>query len=98
MKTAPRRVARIRDEMRLWLRSHHGIRAGYSMEAIDEGREDLGFGGVEDALVAYTLFGGDLAPGMVDSLSLIVSADETATIIAAIPDDIIDVADLLGDD
>ena len=98
MKIAPRRTARIRDEMRLWLRSRHGIRAGYSQESIDQGRQDLGFESVEDTLVAYTLFGGDLMPGMVDSLGLSVSADEIAGIIGAVPDGLLDAADLLVDD
>ena len=84
--------------MRLWLRSHHGIRAGYSKDAINQGREELGFGSVEDALVAYTLFGGDLAPGMLDSLSLVASPGEIATIIESSADGAIEVADLLGDD
>jgi len=98
MKIAPRRTGRIRDEMRLWLRSRHGIRAGYSQEAIDQGRQDLGFESVEDALVAYTLFGGDLTPGMVDSLGLSIPADEIAAIVGALPDSLLDATELLVDD
>ena len=96
MKLAPKRTRRIRDEMRLWLRSHHGIRTGYPQDAIDQGREDLGFSGVEDALIAYTLFGGDLMPGMVELLDLDVSANEIAAIVEALPGDLADVVDLLG--
>lgn len=98
MKTGPRRTRRIRDEMRQWLRSRHGIRAGYSKKEIDRGREDLGFDSVEDAFIAYTLFGGDLMPEMVDSLDASISADEIAAIVDAIPDELFDATDLLVDD
>ncbi len=98
MKIAPRRAGRIRDEMRLWLRSRHGVRAEYSKEEIDRGREDLGFGSVEDALIAYTLFGGDLMPAIMDSLESSVSVDQIATIVEALPDGILDATDLLADD
>lgn len=84
--------------MRLWLRSRHGVRAGYSQEVIDQGRHDLGFDSVEDGLVAYTLFGGDLMPGMLDSLPLSVTADEIAAIIGTAPDGLLDAVDLLVDD
>ncbi len=66
--------------MRLWLRSRHGIRTGYPKKEIDLGMEDLGFNSTDDALIAYTLFGGDLTPGMLDSLELSVSADDIAAI------------------
>jgi hypothetical protein len=78
--------------MRLWLRSRYGLRAEYSQEEIDKGREDLGFGGVEDALVAYTLFGGDLMP------DLPFSADEIGEILEVAADGAMDAADLLIDD
>jgi len=78
--------------MRLWLRSRYGLRAEYSQEEIDNGREDLGFSGVEDALVAYTLFGGDLMP------DLPLSAEEISELLEAAADGIMDVADLLVDD
>lgn len=84
--------------MRLWLRERHGIRAGYSQEAIDHGRQELGFESSADALVAYTLFGGDLVPGMLDSLGLTISADQIAAITAAAPDSLLDAADLLVED
>lgn len=98
MKTGPRRTRRIRDDMRQWLRSRHGIRAGYAKEEIDLGREDLGFDSVEDAFIAYTLFGGDLMPEMVDSLDVSISADEIAGIVNAMPDDLFDATDLLVGD
>jgi hypothetical protein len=92
MRITPRRAGRIRDEMRLWLRSQYGLRAEYSQEEIDNGREDLGFSGVEDALVAYTLFGGDLMP------DLPLSAEEIGELLEAAADGVMDVADLLVDD
>jgi hypothetical protein len=98
MKIAPRRIRRIRDEMRLWLRSRHGFRAGYSQREIDRGREDLGFGSIEDTLIAYTLFGGDLMPELLDSLELGISADEIAAIVAVAPDGLFDPTDLLVED
>ena len=98
LRIAPARIRRIRDEMRLWLRSRHGIRPGYTKDVIDQGREDLGFGSVEDTLVAYTLFGGDLAPGMLDSLGLVASPGDIATISESSADSAIEVADLLGDE
>jgi len=98
MKIAPRRTRRIRDEMRLWLRSRHGIRVGYAKDDIDRGREDLGFSSVEDTLIAYTLFGGDLMPDMVDSLELTLATDEIAAIVTASPGGLFEVTDLLVDD
>ncbi len=84
--------------MRLWLRSRHGIRTGYPKKEIDLGMEDLGFNSTDDALIAYTLFGGDLTPGMLDSLELSVSADDIAAIIDALPDGAFEVTELLADD
>ena len=98
MKFAPRITRRIRDELRLCLRSRHGIRAGYSKQDIDQGQEDLGFGSIEDTLIAYTLFGGDLMPEMVSSLELPLSADQIAAIVEAVPDGIFDATELLVDD
>lgn len=98
MKITPRRAARIRDEMRLWLRSRHGIRTQYSQKEIDKGREDLGFGSVEDALIAYTLFGGDLMPDFAASLDLPISAEEISDIVDAASDGVMDAADLLVGD
>ncbi len=98
MKITPRRVARLRDEMRQWLRSHYGIHATYAQNEIDRGREDLGFDGVEDALVAYTMFGGDLMPNIAESLDVSVSLQEVNEIIGAASTGIVDAADLLFDD
>lgn len=83
MKIRPRRARRIQDEMRLWLGSSLGVRAAYSREEIDQGREELGFNSVEDMLVAYTLFGGDLMPGVAESLGISVEAGEIGTILEA---------------
>lgn len=96
MRITPRRAGRIRDEMRLWLRSRHGLRTQYSQEEIDKGREDLGFGGAEDALVAYTLFGGDLMPGIAESLELPISAEEISDIVDAVSDGVMDATGLFG--
>ena len=98
MKMTPRRAGRLRDELRQWLRSRHGIHTTYSQEKIDRGREDLGFSSDEDALFAYTLFGGDLMPDMVGSLSLSVSPEAIAEIINATSDSVFDAADLFIDD
>lgn len=98
MRIAPQRTRRIRDEMRLWLRSRHGIRVGYAKDDIDRGREDLGFSSVEDAVIAYTLFGADLMPDMVDSLELTLAADDIAAIFAASPGGLFEATDLLVDD
>lgn len=95
MKMSPRRAGRIRDELRLWLRTRHGVRPQYSQEEIDRGREDLGFTGPEDALVAYTLFGGDLMPALGESLDLPVLAEEISEIVDAVSDAAADAADLL---
>lgn len=97
MKITTRRAARIRDELRLLLRSRHGIRTRYSREEIDRGREDLGFGSAEDALVAYTVFGGDLMPDIADSLGLSGAVDEIGDLIEAISDSATDTAALLVD-
>lgn len=56
----------MRDELRLWLRSRHGIRTTYSRQQIDRGARSLGLDGADDLMLAYTLFGGDLLPAGVD--------------------------------
>jgi hypothetical protein len=43
---------------------------------IDAGRQDLGFDGIDDALIAYTLFGPDLVPASSDSLGLALSTED----------------------
>jgi len=98
MKMTPRRAGRIRDEMRQWLRSHHGMHTSYSQDKIDQGREDMGFGSDEDALFAYTLFGGDLMPGMVESLDSAIPPEAIADILEAASDFVFDAADLCIDD
>ncbi len=42
MKFRKRKVRRIRDELRQWLRSRYGLRARYAQVQIDAGRQDLG--------------------------------------------------------
>jgi len=96
VKISKRRVGRVRDELRQWLRSHHGLRTSYSKNEIDRGREDLGFGGIDDALVAYTLFGGDLMPGIADSLGLSVTAEQISEIIDAVSEGVVDTTELLA--
>jgi hypothetical protein len=91
-----RRVARIRDELRQWLRSQFGIRTQYSQQQIDAGREELGFDGVDDTLIAYTLFGADLLPAFSDSLGLTVSAEELSELAAAADESLTEMADFLA--
>ena len=95
MKFRKHRVVRIRDELRQWLRSRHGLRSQYSQQQIDAGREELGFGGVEDALVAYTLFGGDLVPAFSDSLGLSLSAEQIDDIVSMAAASLTEVADFI---
>lgn len=96
MKLRKRRVGRIRDELRQWLRSRYGLRAQYSQRQIDAGREDLGFSGVDDALVAYCLFGADLLPAFPDSLGLTLSADEINDIVTMATESLTEVADFFA--
>ena len=65
-----RRVVRVRNEMRLWLRTNFGRRFSYSKREIDKGRQELGFNSADDAFVAYSLFGADLSPAKMGSLEL----------------------------
>ncbi len=76
MKFRKRWVRRIRDELRQWLRSRYGLRARYAQVQIDAGRQDLGFDGIDDALIAYTLFGSDLVPAFSDSLGPALSTED----------------------
>lgn len=84
MQLKKRRINRVRDEMRVWLRRHHGYRVEYTRADIDNGREELGFDGVEDALVAYTLFGGDFAPSFASSLGF--SMDDVSLVVHSMMD------------
>ena len=65
-----RRTARIRNELRLWLRARYGRRFFYTQKQIDIGREELGFRSVDDAFIAYSLFGADLSPGILSALDV----------------------------
>ena len=97
MRFKKRRAARIRNELRQWLRSEYGVRTQYSRAQLDRGREELGFGGVDDPLIANTLFGSDLVPAFADSMGLSVSADDISEIIGAASDLAEDAAELLVD-
>ena len=96
MKLRKRRVARIRDELRQWLRSRYGLRAQYAQRQIDLGREELGFSGSDDALVAYTLFGADLVPALSDSVSLALSADDVHAIVSMATDCMGEITDFVA--
>ena len=74
MKISSRLLRRIWDELRLWLKSRHGIRSRYSQQKFDRGRGDLGFGTVEDALVVYVLFGAGPLPHIATSPDTAVAA------------------------
>ena len=95
-KFRKRRVLRIRDELRQWLRSRFGVRTQYSQQQIDAGREDLGFDSVDDTLIAYTLFGADLVPAFSDSLGLAFSAEELRGLVTSAAGSLAEVADLLA--
>jgi len=96
MKIRKRRVIRIRDELRQWLRSRHGLRSQYSKQQIDAGREALGFGSTDDVLVAYTLFGADLVPAFLDASELSVSAELINQILSASADGLTEVAEFIA--
>ena len=85
-----RRASRIRTELGLWLSQNAGRSGRYSKLQIDRGREELGFTGLDDALVAYSLFGANLLP---DFLSLQGLSDYQAEIEAEI-DAVVDAAGL----
>lgn len=97
MKMSPRRTRRIRNELRVRHRSKYGTLQSYSKAEIDFGREVPGFGGVEDALVAYTFFGPDLVLSFTASVELPIPAEERNGILDALADGAGDIADLLGD-
>ena len=61
-----RRAARIRTELGLWLSQHGAGGDTFSKAQIDRGREELGFTGVDDAMVAYTFFGTNLLPDLLE--------------------------------
>ena len=96
MKLRKRRVGRIRDELRQWLRSRYGLRLQYSQQQIDAGREELGFSGVEDALVAYCLFRSDLVPAFSESLGLSLSSEEINDIVSMATESLTEVADFFA--
>lgn len=96
MKIRKRRVIRIRDELRQWLRSRHGLRLQYTKQQIDAGREDLGFSSTDDVLVAYTLFGADLVPAFLEASELPISAELIDQIMAASADGLTEVAEFIA--
>lgn len=98
MKIRKRRVIRIRDELRQWLRSRHGLRSQYSKQQIDAGREDLGFRSTDDVLVAYTLFGADLVPAFLDTSDLSVSAELINQILLTSGDGLTEAAEFIAGD
>ena len=82
MKFRKRRVQRVRDELRQWLRSRHGVHTSYTKAQVDAGREELGFTGADDALIAYSLFGSDFLPDLMQSGAL--SATDLAGLTAEV--------------
>ena len=96
MTLRKRRVGRIRDELRQWLRSRYGLHSQYSQEQIDAGREDLGFNGVADTLVAYSLFGSDLVPTFSASLGLALSAYESNDCVSTATESLSEAADFFA--
>lgn len=98
MKLSPRRVARIRNELRAWLRTRHGIRRGYVREQIDLGREELGFRSTDDALIAYTFFGPDLLPGIAGEPEFLLSEHDITALAELSLDGDLDLSQLFVDD
>lgn len=98
MKMSPRRAGRIQNELRLRLREKYGVLDAYSKLEIDSARETLGFRSVDDALVAYSLFGPDLVPGFLASVETSISAEELTDAIDALERGIGDIADFFGDE
>ena len=92
-----RRMERIRNEMRLWLRTHCGQRLSYLQKDIDNGCEELGFKSVDDAFIAYSVFGADLAPTVMDNLELTLFAEEFSELVAAGAGESAAAIDFLGD-
>ena len=83
-----RRVSRIRTELGLWLAQKHGGSTRYEKMQIDRGREELGFSGVDDALVAYTFFGANFVPEYLALNGLEEFAVEIETVLDSMADDI----------
>lgn len=77
-----RRFVRIRNELRLWLRAHCGHRLSYTQKEIDNGREELGFSSADDAFIAYSVFGADLAPTIIGNLDSTILAEEFSNLLA----------------
>ncbi len=96
MKIRKRRAIRIRDELRQWLRSRHGVRSQYSKQQIDAGREELGFNSTDDVLVAYTLFGADLVPAFLHTSELSVSAELISQILSVSTDGLTEAAEFIA--
>lgn len=90
-----RRAKRLDHSLGLWLARKYGSRSRYSKPEIDKGCEDLGYRGVDDYLVAYTLFGDDLAPNMA---GMDASASDMAAQVSEIVRDTGDAASVLLDD
>lgn len=91
MSIGRHRARRVRDELRLWLRSRYGIRTAYSQAQIDRGARTLGLDGADDLMLAYTFFGGDLLPAGVD-----VAASIDPSALAAAFEDVTEPFDLLA--
>ena len=98
MKMSPHRARRIQNELRLWLRQQYGVLDTYSKSEIDLARHTLGFNSVDDALVAYSIFGPDLVPGFLASVETTISTEQLTDLVDALDQGIGDIADLLGDD
>ncbi len=79
-----RRTARIRNELRLWLRARCGRRFFYTQRQIDIGREELGFRSADDAFIAYSLFGADLSPDILSALNVNTSIEDLDDALAQI--------------
>lgn len=83
--------------MRLWLRAHCGHRLSYTQKEIDNGREELGFSGADDAFIAYSIFGADLAPTVIGNPDATILAEEFSNLLAVGAGDSAVAIDLFGD-
>ncbi len=79
-----RRLERLRQEVGLWLSETFGSGEQYSKSQIDTACAHNGYGSLDDLLIAYSLFGSDLLPDIIDAENLDFSQAEIETEVSRI--------------
>ncbi len=98
LEISRQRLRRLRQDLGLWLQNRYGGQPPYERNQIDKACEQLGLQGLDDLMVAYSLFGSNLVPDLIVDAGLETAATEIKAELEILIDDDSDVIDTMADD